>query len=125
MSHHSLKGRSSHSEESDVVEIKKALATSGVDKELAAPYTASGSSRLRTVMSTHLISSDSPSRSDCMLLSGLDSDDACEQGRLIRSSALMQEIDTPIVRRIRPKLFHELPPAMHPVICLLRLRCRC
>jgi len=37
MSHHSLKDRlSSHSEETDVVEIKKALATSGADKELAA-----------------------------------------------------------------------------------------
>jgi len=35
MSHHSLKDRlSSHSEERDVVEIKKALATSGADKEL-------------------------------------------------------------------------------------------
>lgn len=33
MSHHSLKGRSSHSEERDAAEIKKALATSGTDKE--------------------------------------------------------------------------------------------
>jgi len=37
MSHHSLKDRaSSHSEERDVAEIKKALATSGADKEFAA-----------------------------------------------------------------------------------------
>lgn len=33
MSHHSLKGRSSHSEERDAAEIKKTLATSGTDKE--------------------------------------------------------------------------------------------
>lgn len=47
MSHHSLKDRiSSHSEERDVAEIKKALATSGVEKELAASSTAGMSSRL-------------------------------------------------------------------------------
>jgi len=36
MSHHSLKDRSSNSEERDVVEIKKALATSGASKEFPA-----------------------------------------------------------------------------------------
>lgn len=47
MSHHSLKDRASpHSEETDVVEIKKALATSGADKESAASSTASRSSCL-------------------------------------------------------------------------------
>lgn len=47
MSHHSLKDRiSSHSEETDVVEIKKALATSGANKESAAPSAASESSYL-------------------------------------------------------------------------------
>jgi len=40
MSHHSLKDRSSNSEERDAVEIKKALATSGASKEIAAPSAA-------------------------------------------------------------------------------------
>jgi len=44
MSHHSLKDRSSNSEERDAVEIKKALATSGASKEIAAPSAAGVSS---------------------------------------------------------------------------------
>lgn len=86
MSHHSLKDRaSSHFEERDVVEIKKALATSGVDKELAAPSAASRSSRpLRSIGPTHFFSVF-PSFFDCMLLSGLNNDDSREQGRHICS----------------------------------------
>lgn len=40
MSHHSLKDRTSHSEEKDAAEIKKALATSATDKESLASSTA-------------------------------------------------------------------------------------
>jgi hypothetical protein len=55
MSHHSLKDRvSSHLEERDVVEIKKALATSGADKERAASSAAGRLCLLLHVNPTHV-----------------------------------------------------------------------
>jgi hypothetical protein len=110
---------SSHLEERDVVEIKKALATSGADKERAASSAAGRLCLLLHVNPTHV----SPSLVDCMLLPGLDPDDPREQGRPVRLPASTQEIDRPVVCRFRPKLFHELSPIVHPVDCLLRL-CR-
>lgn len=56
-----------------------------------------------------------------MLLFGLNSDDPCEQGWSIQSCALVQEADISVVRRVRSKLLHELPSAVHPVNCLLRV----
>ena len=74
-------------------------------------------------MSVLLTSSTFPSLFDCVLLPGFDPDDPREQGGLICSPVPVQEIDRPIVCRFRPKLFHELSPAVHPVDCLLRLCC--
>ena len=63
-----------------------------------------------------------PSPFDCMLLPGLNLDDSREQGRPICSPSSIQEINRPLVCRFGSKLFHELPPIVHPVVCLLRLR---
>ena len=125
MSHHSLKDRaSSHPEDRDVAEIKKALATSGADKESATRSAASKYSCLSLgVNLPHFLQFSS--LFDCMLLPGLNSYDSCEQGRSIRPPALPHGIETLIVCRLRSKLLHELPPVMHPVNRLLCLRCHC
>ena len=77
--------------------------------------------RVLCFVSINLTLSESPSPPDCMLLFGLNSDDPCEQGRLIQSYALVQEADISVVRRFGAKLLHELPSAVHPINCLLRV----
>jgi len=73
MSHHSLKDRaSSHSEERDVAEIKKALATSGADKEFAAS-SAAGTSLclLLRVNTTHVFLSFQVSSIACYCVASI------------------------------------------------------
>jgi hypothetical protein len=119
---HSLKDRiSSHSEERDVAEIKKALATSGVDKELAASSTAG--------MFSCLLPRANPAHVHQVLSI------VCYCAASILMTLVNKvvdvfptpdrEIDGSVVRRFRSKLFHELPPIVHPIDCLLPLRRLC